>query len=353
MEKINIVKMIDYCFQHDYQLHGAYDDSNSVRHLSGDFKITCVGRLESINRVSYYKTDNLETIFFPCDYSVIDEAEFILSKLRPKVIHMHGNHGWSSYPIYASIFKNDPNVLKMIFSPAGSSCGTPSFLENFDKIIVNSDLQINRMKTNDLDKIVVRRRSADPTVFYLKYADCEKIYDFVYVAGFVPTKQIPVMIDLVSKTKYSLVILGDFLRNQEHYNYVRKYIYDRNLQNQIFLREFIPQDKLSDFFAKCKVFVWPNIKPENPTTTTNRSVIECLACGMPLLLGRRAFSETEFIMHGENGFLYDNEEDFSVKAKEIFQDLSSFRNSSISLNYSKFNFVENFINFYNLLYSDL
>ena len=353
-KKIVVCKLIDYVFQNKEQLTEAYDDSNSMRYLSCKFSLFVIGRLQTPHPMLtpvVIDVENYKVIFLPKAWNSIEVWSYIEGMINPDVIHMHGNHGWPSYPVYASYFRNHSgNVKKMIFSPAGSSCGNPEFLECFDHIIVNHPLQIDRMKTPHKNRVIVRRRCADPNVFYPEYAD--KIeYDCVYIAGFVPVKQIEVMIETVCDADNSLAIVGDFTRTAEHYNHIRKYIDHYDDGEQIFLQDFMPQEKLRKFLGKCGVFVWPNIKPENPSTTTNRSVIEALACGMPLLLGERAFAETDFVSQMINGALYSYPLDFCLCLEHILIELEHFRLNAREVYNARFSFQRDFIDFYNELYS--
>jgi len=305
-----VIKLIDYNFQHMYQLLDAYDDSNSIRHLSEDLQIILIGRFNTIEP-AFFGDEKKATIFLPIRWNNNEVINFI-KDFFPDVIHMHGNHIWKQYPIYAKAFKEDLKV-KLIFSPAGPSCGTEDFFSYFDKVIVNHSLQIKRMKC-PYSKVIVRKRSADPEIFYL-IKNSKKEFDFVYVAGFVPGKRIDIMMNFVKKTPYNMVVLGDFTRTANHYKEIRLTIKNLGLENQIFLHNFIKQTEMSEFLSKCKVWVWPGgIKPENPETLTNRSIIEALACGMPILAGARAFSNTEFIVDGFNGFRYGSEDEFLTYA---------------------------------------
>lgn len=350
-ERKNLVKIIDYDFQKESQLTRAIDDSNTMLGLdSNKFNCYVVGRHS--NSFSIHRVENYQVVFLPSHITKERFAEYIKEDLKPDIIHMHGNHGWSQYPYYASFFRQF--VPKMIFSPAGSSCGTPDFLSNFDHIIVNHPLQVDRMKCNpsDREKIIVRRRAVSSEVFYPSYSPVV-LYKFVYVAGFVPVKQIPTMIETIISLEenQSLVIIGDFTRISSHYNEIRKLISEKNAQDFIFLKDFMPQKDLVSFLGNCGIFVWPNIKPENPSTTTNRSVVEALGCGMPLLLGERAFRETEFVVPGANGFLYSDSVSFKEGSKKIFDNLDQFRQESVKLSKERFSYEQNFIRFYNDLYS--
>jgi len=163
----------------------------------------------------------------------------------------------------------------------------------------------------------------------------------------------PTMISTVlnsSKNK-TLAIVGDFNRTREHYHSILKFLRENDPHNRVTLFDFMSQSDLRIFLGQCRIFVWPNIKPENPFTTTNRSVIEALACGLPLLFGERAFNETEFVVSGYNGYLYNSDKDFREKSDEILDNLDFFRSESVKVNRERFSFQENFINFYNKLYS--
>jgi glycosyltransferase involved in cell wall biosynthesis len=353
-KKIVVCKLIDYVFQNKEQLTEAYDDSNSMRYLSWKFSLYVIGRLQTPHPMLtpvVIDVENYKVIFLPKAWNPMEVWSYIERMINPDVIHMHGNHSWPSYPFYASNFKHySPDIKKMIFSPAGSSCGTSSFLDHFDHIVVNHPLQIDRMKTPHKDRVIVRKRCADPIMFYPGYA--EKVeYDCVYVAGFVPVKQIEVMIETVSNSDNTLVIVGDFTRTAEHYNHIRKVIDNEYDNEQIFLKNFMLQDDLCKFLGKCGVFVWPNIKPENPSTTTNRSVVEALACGMPLLLGERAFAETYFVSQMINGALYSHPLDFCLCLEHILIELEHFRFNARGVYNTRFSFQRDFIDFYNELYS--
>lgn len=346
-----IIKLIDYNFQHRYQLKDCYDDSNSMRYLSPNLDITMIGRFNCPSIEHYVVKGNdysYVVTFLPNNFSIDEIFEYIF-KLNPDIIHLHGTHTWSRYIYYAEKFRRDINC-KMIFSGAGPSTGTSEFLSNFDKVIVNHKIQIERMKCEP-EKVVVRKRSADPNIFYP--VKKKKKYDFLMVAGFIPGKRIDIMIDYVFSTPYTMVILGDFTRKTNYYEFIKRYILQVGAEKQIFLHNFISQPEISEFMGKCRVWVWPQCKPENPSTTTNRSVIEALACGMPLLVGKQAFKDTEFVKNGMNGWLYGDINDFRWKADNIIHDYKKMGDNSSILNRNNFDFKKNFIDFYNDLYQDL
>lgn len=346
-----IVKLIDYNFQNRAQLLQAFDDSNSMRYLSNDFDIHMIGRF-NCPFIEHYPIhgDNYSYLvtFLPNSFKTEDVSKYIFF-LNPDIVHMHGTHIWKQYLIYADQFRKKLNC-KMIFSGAGPSTGTPEFLANFDKVIVNHPIQIERMKCEP-KKVIVRKRSADPSVFYP--VENKKEYDFLFVAGFIPGKRIDIMIDYVLSTPYTMVVLGDFTRKLNHYQFIRKYISQNRAENQIFLHNFISQTILSDFMGKCKAWVWPQCKPENPSTVTNRSVIEGIACGMPLLVGSQAFKSTEFVKNGMNGWIYGSVDDFKWKADNIIINHKAMGENSLIINRNNFDFKENFIDFYNNLYQNL
>jgi len=346
-----VVKLIDYTFQHRFQLLGAFDDSNSMRYLSLDLDIHLIGRFNCPtieHRIVSGDDYSYIVTFLPGLFSPRDVVEYVL-KLNPDIIHLHGTHTWSRYLYYAERFRKDSNC-KLVFSGAGPSTGTPEFLANFDKVVVNHKIQIERMKCEP-EKVIVRKRSADPNVFYP--VEKKKEYDFLMVAGFIPGKRIDIMIDYVLNTNYTMVVLGDFTRKTNHYKFIKRYILQNKAEDQIFLYNFIPQVKISEFMGKCRAWVWPQCKPENPSTTTNRSVIEALACGMPLLVGKQAFKDTEFVRNGMNGWLYGDINDFRWKAENIIFNYKKMGKDSSIINEHNFNFKENFIDFYNDLYQNL
>lgn len=346
-----IIKLIDYVFQNRSQLNETYDDSNSMRYLSPELNIHLIGRLNCSDiehHIVKGKNYSYLVTFFPSHLTFSEVAGYVVS-LNPNVIHMHGTHIWKQYPYYAKRFRKEINC-KMIFSGAGPSAGTPEFLSNFDKVIVNHKIQIERMKCEP-EKVIVRKRSADPNIFYP--VEKKKEYDFLLVAGFIPGKRIDIMTDYVLSTPYKMIILGDFTRKTNHYKFIKGYISQREAEKQIFLHDFIPQTEMSEFMGKCKAWVWPQCKPENPSTTTNRSVIEALACGMPLLVGNQAFKKTEFVKNGMNGWLYGDINDFRWKADNAISDYKRLGKNSSIINRNNFDFKENFIDFYNNLYQNI
>jgi glycosyltransferase involved in cell wall biosynthesis len=277
-------------------------------------------------------------------------AEYIQDEIKPDVLHLHGNHSWNSYPYYAKWLR--PKVDELIFSPAGSSCGTPEFISLFDHVIVNHSLQVKRIKCqeSDREKIIVRRRAVNLDFFKPAYQDLK--YDFVYIAGFVPVKQIPAMIEMVvsSYIDKNIAIVGDISRTHIHYSEIVDFIKINGFEKRVNIIPFMSQKDLVRFLGECGIFVWPNIKPENPETTTNRSVVEALGCGLPLLLGERAFRNTEFVVNDKNGFTYNGYNSFHDFADWIFLNLDSFREKSLLLAEERFSYQRNFIDFYNKLY---
>jgi len=346
--KRSVVKIIDYVFQNEGQLTEAWDDSNSMRYLS-EFDITVVGRLNTPRPVTHlvegtgYK---YKVIFFPVGVSVPDIAH-VITNMKPNVIHMHGNHGWPSFPVYAGLFAAMNPRPYMIFSPAGTSCGTEGFLDYFDKIIVNHEMQIPRMRCNPY-KVVVRRRAADPAIFHP--LNMHKSAELIYVAGFVPQKRIDLMIDFSTSANLRLMVLGDFSRTPEHYGQIRQLALNYPIGN-VQLCDFVRQQRVAEVLSLASIFTWPNIKPENPETTTNRSVIEALACGMPMLVGERAFKNTEFVVEGVNGFTYSGKGDFLEKAWTILRNREEFSQGSTDLNRKNHDFRTHFVDFYRDLYS--
>lgn len=345
MKKRTVIKFIDYVFQHKNQLVGASDDSNSTKGLTKYFDMVVVGR--TYNRdVEYFKFDGTKIFFLPSSWDKLTVSRFLSDRFDPDVLHLHGNHSWPNLSFYADFFKN--LNCRLIFSPAGSSCGTPEFLSKFDVIIVNHKLQVDRMKcySKDKIKIMIRRRAVNLDCFHPAYSPIST-FCMIYIAGFVPVKNIPMMIDYAVDSGESLIVLGDFTRTKSHHEEVLNILKsDKERYKNIFLHDFIAQSNLPFFLGHGKVFVWPNIKPENPSTTTNRSVVEALGCGMPLLLGERAFKETEFVIDGYNGFLFSDKQSFKEKLKIILDNLDTFRKNSFELAKERFSWKKNFVDFY-------
>jgi hypothetical protein len=102
----------------------------------------------------------------------------------------------------------------------------------------------------------------------------------------------------------------------------------------------------------CRAFVWPNIAPENPVTTTKRALHEALDSGLPPLLGREAYFYTEFVETGLNGFLYNNVKDLKDFGKKIIENYQEMGQRSLMLNAARFDFNDNFIAFYKMLYAE-
>jgi len=74
---------------------------------------------------------------------------------------------------------------------------------------------------------------------------------------------------------------------------------------------------------------------------------------MPLLVGSQAFKDTDFVRNGMNGWLYGDVNDFRWKADNVISDYRKTGKNSLIINENKFNFRENFIDFYNELYQNL
>lgn len=347
-----VLRLVDYNFQSRKQLTEAYDDSNSLRYICKDFEICVVGRFNikepEIHIVRDGTGGEYKVFFLPFRWTPATVMKYVFDMAGFDVIHLHGTSAWPQYLIYPGLLrKNFPNA-KFIFSPAGGCKGPPDFLNEFDVVIVNHPKQIDRMRC-DKERIIVRKRSADPSVFhYVKKTEIK--YDCVYVAGFIPLKRIDLMIDTVLETCLSLVVLGDFRRLWEHKQYIARYIRKKNASDQIFLHDFIPQTDMAKFLSGCRIWVWPNIPPENLVTNTNRSVIEALACGLPLLVGEQAFAHTEFLVNGFNGYTYRKPSSFKEKARLIMTSPKTYRNNSAKLFGDHFNFHTYFIEFYKNLY---
>jgi len=357
-----VIKLIDYGFQHDFQLTEAYDDSNTVDGLCDDFEMILIGRLDIKHKLEKricedkILKDKKFKVFFLNKQSNPDEVIGLIKTIAPDVIHFHGNHGWPQYPYYADVIRNlFGNGINMIFSPAGTSCGTETFLAKFNKVVVNHQDQVKRMKCPE-NKIVVRRRGIHPIFEYSRKVITEnkefcKKYDFIYVAGIIPQKRIDIFLDFASKIRNKLFIMaGDETRDQNYYYKIYNICISENLEN-VFINSFVSQKFFMSTLLKSYIFFWPNIKPENPETTTNRAVGEALGAGLPLLLGENAFKNTEFVINGYNGFLYSDIIDFKEKSRIIMENWNKFSENSLSLAKEKFSFNTNFIDFYKKLYN--
>jgi glycosyltransferase involved in cell wall biosynthesis len=226
-----VIKLIDYCFQHDFQLAEAYDDSNTVDGLCDDFEMILIGRLDIKHKLEKricedkILRDKTFKVFFLNKQSNPDEMIELIKTIAPDVIHFHGNHGWPQYPYYADVLRNFfGNGIKMIFSPAGTSCGTEPFLAKFNKVVVNHPDQVKRMRCPE-NKVIVRRRAIHPVFEDLRSRiiaedrNFVRDLDYIYVAGIVPQKRIDIFLDFAHSMRDKLfIIAGDETRSPNYFH---------------------------------------------------------------------------------------------------------------------------------------
>jgi len=119
----------------------------------------------------------------------------------------------------------------------------------------------------------------------------KKFFDCIFVGRISEEKNIENLIEAISKTDYSLLIVGQGpLKN----NYMKKY---QNANVKIFWENSIQNDRLPTFYNKCKIFILPSFYEGHP-----KALLEAMSCGM-LVIASNVVGNKEIIQDGKNGFL--------------------------------------------------
>jgi len=95
---------------------------------------------------------------------------------------------------------------------------------------------------------------------------------------------------------------------------IRSLVKEKGIQSRVKIIPWIPRSKLMKLMSKCSVFVLPSFFEVNPVV-----VLEAMASAKPVI-ARANMGTVDIIVHGENGYLYNNDEMLRKYLETILSD---------------------------------
>jgi len=124
---------------------------------------------------------------------------------------------------------------------------------------------------------------------------------FLFVGQLIPRKGVLHLLEAATIVKrqgkrFSIWLVGDGIQRQE----IEQKIHDSDLGDTVRLFGSIPYEQVGLFYNTCDVFILPTLADYRSV-----AVMEAAKHGKPLLDSKYDGGASEFIHHGENGFVFD------------------------------------------------
>jgi glycosyltransferase involved in cell wall biosynthesis len=267
--------------------------------LNKNIKFICCGkRIRLISKIKfvlfglfYFIKDKPK--FLICGHMNLSVLSFFLYKLWgiPYIILTHGTDAWNIRGIFRryALISAKKVISVSRYTAQRIEKQIPS-LKNKIFIIPNSvDTEKFSPKEKPnylLEKYKLFGYKIILTVARLDSYDRDKGYDKVILA-------LPKVLEAIPNLKYILVGEGDDLPR------IKDLISKLNLNDRVILTGYISDDKLSDYYNLCDLFIMPS-KQEGFGIV----FLEALACGKPVIAGNKDGSR-EALLDGKLGILVD------------------------------------------------
>lgn len=135
---------------------------------------------------------------------------------------------------------------------------------------------------------------------------------YLSVTRFEAYKRIDWQIEAFRATNEKLVIIGGGPLYEVYSEYIKKH----RITNIILLNA-LPQDKLVEYYSKCKAFIFTSYKEHFGMTP-----LEAMASGKPVISVRDG-GPLEYVVEGENGFYFDTISELRLKIDTLSIDTLS------------------------------
>ena len=177
------------------------------------------------------------------------------------------------------------------------------------------------------EKIFILPNTLDFTLF--RKLGLNKEYDIISLGRISEEKHIEIIVKIVAELKAKVpnikaAIGGNGPQKEMVINLVKQLKLDQNID----VCGFIPDEELTSFFNKGKIFLLTSETEGFP-----RTIIQAAACGLPVVASNVG-DITDVIDHGINGFLvneYSNVKEFSSRVFQLLNDHELYEQFSITL----------------------
>ena len=188
-----------------------------------------------------------------------------------------------------------------------------SIMLRADKIVVLNSYIENYLRRSGFSNIIRIPNAVNPE-------DFTNINDenyILYAGRFDWNKNVSSLVNSFAKvhklyTDYHLYLVGAGAEEKK----IRTLVKKKNIQSSVTIIPWLPRKKLMDFMRKCSVFVLPSFFEANPVV-----ILEAMASAKPVI-ARANMGTVDIIVHGEDGYLYNNDEKLRIYLETLLSDNS-------------------------------
>ncbi len=318
-----------------------------------DYKFT-FKRRRCIKIIKQY---NLDVIHIQTEFSISGVARAASKKLHIPIVHtMHT--AWINY--ICTLFPHTDKiihpfwiwVMKTLFTKPTYKASTTEILPTKKIIpdlkdygIIGDDFEI--MPTGiELDKFLKENFKEEDVISLKKELNLENKFVFIFVGRTAPEKNIELLLNGYAKAfkdnddvRFLIVGGGPSLDG------LKKLSDKLEINDKVIFTGLIDWKKVPIYYQLGDIFL-----NASKSETQGLTYIESLAAGLPNIVMNDPCVD-DVVIDGENGFLFNNEEEFVEKIKYIYnhqEALENLKENAItaSLKFSKYEFVKHALRIY-------
>jgi len=225
----------------------------------------------------------------------------------PKIYIMHVLEALDFFKPYA-IHANKLNSILYYVKRRLES----SIMQRVDKIVALNSFIEQYLKKEGLTNVVKIPNGINIEELTLKSGDENHI---LYAGRFDWNKNVCSLVNVFAlmhklHSDYTLYLVGAGPEEKK----IRSLVKEKGIQSCVKIIPWMPRSKLMKLMSKCSVFVLPSFFEVNPVV-----VLEAMASAKPVI-ARANMGTVDIIVHGENGYLYNNDEELREYLETLLSD---------------------------------
>ena len=230
-----------------------------------------------------------------------------------------------------------PSIVSIIGNPAYTKLRKGSRLKftmwilkycNFITVTGNNSRKFLIRQGIEADKIFVLPNTMDFSSF--KPLVVKKEYDIISLGRISDEKHLEIIVEVIKKLKANFPNIRVGIGGSgPKKNNIIILVKELGLEDNIDICGFIPEEELTVFFNKGKVFILTSETEGFP-----RTIIQAAACGLPVVASNVG-DISDVIDHEINGFLvndYNNIEEYTLKIEQLLTNENIYKTFSVALN---------------------
>lgn len=183
-----------------------------------------------------------------------------------------------------------------------------------------------------IDNLILKNPCCDLS-FFKPVNDTFKLWDLICSGGWYANKSQINLIRILGDLQYRLLLLGVQTDNNNQYTYeflnAHNFYKSKKFNLEVEFKDHVHNVDMPLIYNSCKIFVWGQTENiENPITLNNRSVVEAVACGLPIIGFKTVFEKNNFIINSENAILVDTDKQFIDAVIELLNNKELLTNMS-------------------------